>query len=176
MGEEQVQQPARGAAAQKPGRKSFGVGFFLVLIIALAVALSGLYYQEEVYSMILLKPWDKSGPRGAVDTWAAALKTNDPAAIQAASARELNISVEGDEVTGISQGAMLQPNPPEALIPAGPAADVEVKFDLRKDKRQAEMMMPAADGGTLIYYAVPVEGTWKILAWSRSRPKGAPTD
>ena len=45
-----------------------------------------------------------------------------------------------------------------------------------QDKRQAEMMMPAADGGTLIYYAVPVEGTWKILAWSRSRPKSAPTD
>lgn len=176
MGEEQVQQPAESAAAEKPQKKSFGVGFFLVLIIALAVALSGLYYQEEVYSMILLKPWDKSGPRGAVDTWAAALKTNDPAAIQAASARELNISVEGDEVAGISQGAMLQPNPPEVLIPAGPASDVEVKFDLRKDKRQAEMMMPAADGGTLVYYAIPVEGAWKILAWSRSRPKGAPAE
>lgn len=170
MGEEQGQQPSNSETAQQPKGKSFGAGFFVILIVAVAAAMAGLYYQEEIHSIILLKPWDKAGPRGAIDAWAAALQANDPDALQALSARELNITMDGDKIGGISQGAMLQPNKAEELLPAGPADDAPVTFDLRKDKRFAQMMMPAADGGTLVFYAVPVDGRWKILSWSRSRP------
>lgn len=171
MGEEQGQQPADAETAQQPKGKPFGAGFFVILIVAVAAALAGLYYQEEIHSIILLKPWDKAGPRSAVDAWAAAIQANDRDALQAVSARELSITMEGDKIGGISQGGMLQPNQAEELLPGGPTDDVPVTFDLRKDKRFAQMMMPAADGGTLVFYAVPADGRWKILSWSRSRPK-----
>ena len=59
----------------------------------------------------------QSGPRGAVDTWAAALKSTILPR-QAARARTEHLR-GGDEVTGISQGAMLQPNHRKALILRG---------------------------------------------------------
>jgi hypothetical protein len=127
--------PAPAPAGPQRAAKRRSPVLVQVAIVVGAIAVIGLvgYYGRDIKAYVSLHAWSKSGPTATVESFAAALKANDMAALKAlVPEKNLTIAEEGGHIATLKIGekSAAAASPVAALLPTGSVAEATIKFDL----------------------------------------------
>jgi len=172
-----LQQPGSGPSAgtgsdstrkqRPPGhRKGPSVGAIVLLVVGFCAVAAGVFYKDELRTYVLLRPWSKAGPRGAVDAFVAALEANDADAVRGLMSGKADVLVNGDRITGLRPPLAypgMPPVKPESLTQVGPAAAGRIEYSMRATYPAAFVILTPPSGGWVRFATRPVDGEWRIV-------------
>jgi hypothetical protein len=135
---------------------------YAIVVVITAAFFTGLYYFEEIQSIVLLRPWDKAAPRAAADEWREAIERNDQQALESLTRPGVAFLTDDGEITAVQLDPQLGAVRIELVTPAIPADDATVEFELGKMQRRATVYLATKADTTVGLVLEPGEGGWLV--------------
>ncbi len=161
--------PKDQPVARKGGRSSRR-GFVVAATVGAVCVVLAAGFGPQLWGVYTLRPWDQSGPRDALDAFAAAVRARDMDAVQAI-APGVDVS-PGFETMLTPRAKPRQPAlAPDEQIPVSGVDSAQTHYDY--ELGEVKLMASTAQGRVYTYHLGRRGGRWVLLEWGltpRRRP------